>query len=61
MDKLRLLYECNPMAFLIEQAGGQASNGREAILDIKPAGIHQRTAFYGGSAEMVLKLAEMLQ
>lgn len=51
--KLRLLYECNPMAFLIEQAGGKASNGHQAILDISPKEIHQRTPFYGGSLEMV--------
>ena len=58
--KLRLLYECNPMAFLIEQAGGIASDGQQAILDIQPTEIHQRTPFYGGSAEMVEKLQEIL-
>lgn len=58
--KLRILYECNPMAFLIEQAGGKATDGKQAILDIKPTNIHQRTPFYGGSAEMVDKLHEML-
>ncbi|MBK8503789.1 MAG: class 1 fructose-bisphosphatase [Saprospiraceae bacterium] len=59
--KLRLLYECNPMAFLIEQAGGLASNGRQAILDIRPTEIHQRTPFYGGSEEMVTKLESMFR
>ncbi len=59
--KLRLLYECNPMAFIIEQAGGLATNGQEAILDIKPTEIHQRTPFYGGSVEMVERLQEILQ
>ena len=58
--KLRLLYECNPMAFLIEQAGGMATDGQQAILDIKPTDIHQRTPFYGGSAGMMEKLQEML-
>ncbi|MFK7946661.1 MAG: class 1 fructose-bisphosphatase [Saprospiraceae bacterium] len=58
--KLRILYECNPMAFLIEQAGGKATDGKQNILDIKPTSIHQRTPFYGGSANMVDKLQEML-
>lgn len=58
--KLRLLYECNPMAFLIEQAGGKATDGKQAILDIEPKSVHQRTPFYGGSAKMVGKLEEML-
>jgi fructose-1,6-bisphosphatase len=40
--KLRLLYECNPMAFLAEQAGGKASDGKERILDIQPESLHQR-------------------
>lgn len=53
--KLRLLYECNPMAFLIEQAGGKASDGYRRILDIEPTELHQRTPFIGGSASMVGK------
>ncbi len=53
--KLRLLYECNPMAFLIEQAGGKASDGYRRILDIEPTELHQRTPFIGGSASMVEK------
>ena len=53
--KLRLLYECNPMAFLIEQAGGKASDGYGRILDIEPKTLHQRTPFIGGSATMVEK------
>lgn len=53
--KLRLLYECNPMAFLIEQAGGKASDGYRRILDIEPKTLHQRTPFIGGSATMVEK------
>lgn len=51
--KLRLVYECNPIAFIAEQAGGKASNGSKAVLDIKPASFHQRTPFYTGSVEMV--------
>ena len=51
--KLRLLYECNPLAMLIEGAGGKASNGRERILDIDPHELHQRTPVFLGSPEMV--------
>lgn len=58
--KLRLLYECNPMAFLIEQAGGVATNGQQNILDLQPTGIHQRTPFYGGSAAMMESLQSIL-
>jgi len=58
--KLRLLYECNPMAFLIEQAGGIATDGKQAILDIQPTEIHERTPFYGGSTDMVKELKAIL-
>ncbi len=51
--KLRLLYECNPMAFIIEQAGGIASNGIKRILDIQPRGLHQREPLVLGSTNMV--------
>ena len=51
--KLRLLYECNPMAFLIEQAGGKASDGFRRILDIKATELHQRTPFVAGNKNMV--------
>lgn len=57
--KLRLLYECNPMAFIIEQAGGIASDGLNRILDIEPTELHQRTAIFIGSAKMV-RMAEAL-
>jgi fructose-1,6-bisphosphatase I len=51
--KLRLLYEANPIAFIAEQAGGQASDGRQPILDIQPQSIHQRTPLIvGGQTEM---------
>lgn len=60
--KLRLLYECNPMAFLAEQAGGKALAGAgAAILDCQPRSLHQRTALYLGSADMVAKVEEFLR
>jgi fructose-1,6-bisphosphatase I len=58
--KLRLLYECNPMAFIVEVAGGKATNGRERILDIKPLTIHQRTPMYIGSSAMMADLERFL-
>lgn len=58
--KLRLLYECNPIAFLAEQAGGKASTGRERILNLKPEELHQRTPFYVGSRFMVDKLESFI-
>jgi len=57
--KLRLLFELNPMAYLIEQAGGAASTGKAAILDVKPAGIDDRAPIFIGSKEEVA-LAERL-
>lgn len=51
--KLRLLYECNPMAFIIEQAGGVASDGLNRIMDIEPEELHQRGAIFIGSEKMV--------
>jgi fructose-1,6-bisphosphatase I len=51
--KLRLLYECNPMAFLAEQAGGKASDGFRRILDIQPYDLHQRSPLFIGSRSMV--------
>jgi len=53
--KLRLMYECNALAFIAEQAGGKASDGRGRILDIEPKELHQRTPFYVGSRNMVEK------
>jgi len=47
--KLRLLYEANPMAFIIEQAGGVATNGKDRILELKPEALHQRTPLYMGN------------
>jgi len=54
--KLRILYEANPMAFIIEQAGGACSTGRERILDIKPSGIHQRVPLILGSKNEVERI-----
>ena len=51
--KLRLMYECNPMAYIIEQAGGLATDGRKSILTIKPKSIHQKSPIFIGSSEMV--------
>ena len=58
--KLRLLYECNPLAFIIEQAGGKASDGRNRILEIKPKSLHQRTPLFIGSSQMVNKAEELM-
>lgn len=59
--KLRLLYECAPMAFIVEQAGGRAIDGSRDILDIVPETIHQRTPMFIGSTEMVNNLAEFIK
>jgi len=58
--KLRLLYECNPMAFIAEQANGLASNGYTRIMDIQPKELHQRVPFICGSKKMVLKAEEFM-
>lgn len=55
MGKLRLMYECNALAFLAEQAGGRATDGKNRILEIKPKDLHQRTPFFVGSTKMVEK------
>jgi len=52
--KLRLLYECNPMAYIVEQAGGRATDGFNRILDLEVTELHQRTPIFIGSEEMVL-------
>lgn len=58
--KLRLCYECNPMAFIHEVAGGKATNGHQRILDLQPAHIHQRSPLFIGSADMMDDLAKFL-
>jgi fructose-1,6-bisphosphatase I len=59
--KLRLLYECNPMALLAEQANGKASDGTTRILDIAPTELHQRVPFICGSSAMVEKAEEFMR
>lgn len=59
--KLRLLYECNPMAMIAEQAGGKASNGFKRILEIEPTELHQRVPFFCGTTSMVEKAEEFMR
>jgi fructose-1,6-bisphosphatase I len=59
--KLRLLYEAGPLAFLISQAGGYASNGQRSILEITPAHPHQRTALFIGNRWLVERLEEFIR
>lgn len=58
--KLRLLYECNPFAFIVEVAGGRATNGSQRILDIVPTELHQRTPMFIGSRDMMDELESFL-
>ncbi len=58
--KLRLMYECNPLAFIVEQAGGKATDGYRRILDIEPKDLHERTPIFIGSTEMVAKVEEFI-
>ncbi len=59
--KLRLMYECNALAFLAEQAGGMATDGHTRILELKPKDLHQRTPFYVGSKNMVQKAVSFIK
>lgn len=59
--KLRLLYECNPLAFIAEQAGGLATTGRERVMSIKPERLHQRVPFFIGSKTMVEQAMSFLK
>ncbi len=59
--KLRLLYECNPIAFIVEQAGGKATDGNQRIMKIIPSSLHKGTPFYCGSKNMVNKVEEFLK
>ncbi|HEX9251631.1 MAG TPA: class 1 fructose-bisphosphatase [Ignavibacteriaceae bacterium] len=59
--KLRLMYECNPMAFIVEQAGGRATNGKQRMLEIKPASLHQRIPIFIGSEEDVLLVEKFMR
>lgn len=53
--KLRLMYECNCLAFIIEQAGGMATDGQRRIMEIRPTDLHQRVPLFIGSSDMVSK------
>ncbi|KXK55398.1 MAG: Fructose-1,6-bisphosphatase, partial [Chlorobi bacterium OLB5] len=59
--KLRLLYEANPLAFIVEQAGGRASNGSQRILEIVPLDLHQKTPLFIGSEDDVLEAEKFLK
>ncbi len=59
--KLRLLYECNPMSFIVEQAGGRATDGKQRILEKIPQSLHERTPIYIGSEEDVLTVEKFLR
>ncbi|OUJ74484.1 class 1 fructose-bisphosphatase [Hymenobacter crusticola] len=58
--KLRLLYECNPLAFIVEQAGGKSSNGYTRTMEIEPTGLHDRCPLFVGSKDLVEKVEEFL-
>ncbi|MGB1104396.1 MAG: class 1 fructose-bisphosphatase [Crocinitomicaceae bacterium] len=58
--KLRLLYECNPLAFIAEQAGGKASDGKQRIMEIEPTDLHQRAPYFTGNTEMVDKVESLI-
>lgn len=58
--KLRLMYECNPMAFIVEAAGGRATNGKTRILEIQPKQLHERTPIFIGSEEDVKMVEEFM-
>lgn len=59
--KLRLMYECNPLAFIVEAAGGRATDGENRILEIQPKALHQRVPIYIGSEEDVLLAEKFLR
>ena len=58
--KLRLLYECNPLSFIMEQAGGRSTNGQQRILELELTDLHQRTPIFMGSPEMVYRVEELI-
>lgn len=59
--KIRLMYECNPLAFIVEQAGGKASDGKNRILDIQPTELHQRSPIFIGNTDLVDKVEEFIR
>ena len=58
--KLRLMYENNPLAYIVENAGGAASDGKQRIMDIQPAKLHQKTPLFIGSSDDVTIAEEFL-
>ena len=58
--KLRLMYECNPLAFIVEQAGGKSSNGQQRTMSIEPTALHERCPVFIGSIELVNQVEEFL-
>jgi fructose-1,6-bisphosphatase I len=60
LGKLRLLYECNPFAFIVEICGGKATDGHQRILEIQPEKVHQRTPFFVGSTAMMEEYEQTL-
>jgi fructose-1,6-bisphosphatase I len=58
--KLRMLFEAQPMSFIVEQAGGYASTGRQPVLDLQPTALHQRTPLFVGNRELVEKAEEFI-
>lgn len=59
--KLRLMYECNPMSFIVEAAGGRSTDGKKRVLEIQPESLHERTPIYIGSEEDVLLVEKFLR
>lgn len=59
--KLRLLYECNPFAFILEVAGGRATDGKQRILELQPESLHQRTPLFAGSKNMMDELEKEME
>jgi fructose-1,6-bisphosphatase I len=59
--KLRLMYECNPMAYIFEQAGGASSDGTKSVLQVQPASLHQHTPVFLGSIDDIRLCEEFLQ
>jgi fructose-1,6-bisphosphatase I len=55
------MYECNPMAFIVEQAGGRASNGKQRLLEVQPTSLHQRTPIFIGCEEDVLLVEKFMR
>jgi fructose-1,6-bisphosphatase I len=58
--KLRLLYECSPMSFLVEQAGGKSHTGKQRVMEVTPEQFHQRVPIFIGSSKMVDQVLDMM-